>query len=294
MKFDIYKAITERIISQLERGIIPWRKPWSGTPNGPISYATGKPYSLLNQMLLGKAGEYLTYNQIQEAGGRVKKGSKAKMVVFWKTYNKTNDSPEDDSENNGENKKTVMLLRYYNVFHIDDCEGVEAKHKMVLKPNNPIQTAEDIISNYLNREKGLKFETVISNKACYNTALDKVSLPKIEQFNRAEEYYSTVFHELIHSTGHVNRCNREDFKGNIFGDEKYSKEELVAEIGAAALTNIAGIESNSSFKNSAAYINSWIEGLKNDKRLIVTASSKADKAVCYILGTETETKRKTA
>ena len=129
MKFDIYKAITERIISQLERGIIPWRKPWSGTPNGPISYATGKPYSLLNQMLLGKAGEYLTYNQIQEAGGRVKKGSKAKMVVFWKTYNKTNDSPEDDSENNGENKKTVMLLRYYNVFHIDDCEGVEAKHK---------------------------------------------------------------------------------------------------------------------------------------------------------------------
>lgn len=293
MKFDIYKVITERIIEQLESGIVPWQKPWTGTPDGAISYVTGKPYSILNQMLLGKCGEWLTFKQIQETGGKLKKGSKAKMVTFWKAYEK--EWPNDNNENAEKEKTTIFLLRYYNVYHIEDCEGIEPKHKAKTTPHNPIQAAESIINNYCAKNKNLKFHTYVTDKAYYSPLSDMVVIPKIEQFPCVEEYYSTAFHELIHSTGRFDRCNREDDKkNNHFGNEGYSKEELIAEIGAAALMNITGIETAKSFKNSAAYINSWIEVLKNDKRFIVSASSKADKAVKYILGMDIQESRKTA
>ena len=116
---DIYAAVTDRIIEQMEQGIIPWQKPWISNSKA-ISHATGKPYSLLNQLMLGRPGEYLTFKQCQEAGGKVKRGEKASMVVFWKFI-------EQEDEETGE-KKEVPFLRYYNVFHIDQCEGVSAKY----------------------------------------------------------------------------------------------------------------------------------------------------------------------
>ena len=112
---DIYAEITNRIINQLEQGVIPWRKPWVAC-GAAISYATGKSYSLLNQMLLGKAGEYLTFKQVQSAGGRVRKGEKSHMVVFWKFLTVEDEDTKEE--------KQVPLLRYYNVFHIDQCEGI--------------------------------------------------------------------------------------------------------------------------------------------------------------------------
>lgn len=281
---NVYEMITDRIIAELEKGNIPWQKPWTGTAAGAFSRSTGKPYSLLNQILLGKPGEYLTFNQVQEAGGKIRKGEKASIVVFWKMY------PVTETNADGEEvTKTVPVLRYYNVFHIDQCEGVEPKYAApVTTELQPIEYAENIISEYVGRES-LKFENEKGDRAYYSPFYDKVVLPELTQFSQIEEYYSTAFHELTHSTMHPDRCNRqEERKGKnvAFGSEEYSKEELVAEIGAASLVNITGIESAKSFRNSAAYIQSWLRVLKNDNRMIVTAASKAEKAVNYILGME--------
>ena len=134
---DLYQEITNRIIAQMEEGIIPWHKPWiSGKA---ISRTTGKPYSLLNQMLLGRPGEYLTFKQCQDAGGKIKKGEKASIVVFWKWI-------ETEDEETGE-KKEVPFLRYYNVFHIDQCEGITAKNATPIQANiEPDAQAEQIIA----------------------------------------------------------------------------------------------------------------------------------------------------
>ena len=160
MGFDIYAAVTDRIIEELERGIIPWEKPWTGTPDGAVSYATGKPYSVLNQMLLGKAGEYLTFKQIKEAGGNVKKSSKARMVVFWKFLQKTQ---EDDKGNILRDKeglpiyKNIPFLKYYNVFHIEDTD-VEPKHTkdVPMNDNQPVDRAEAVLSGYWKNMKNIQ------------------------------------------------------------------------------------------------------------------------------------------
>ena len=271
---DVYSEITSRIIAEMENGIIPWQKPWVASGSC-ISYATGKPYSLLNQMLLGRPGEYATFKQIQQAGGYVRKGEKAQMVVFWKWI-------EQEDEETGE-KKEIPFLRYYNVFHIDQCEGLKARHTKPL-PNtaNASQTAERIICDYL-EASGVKMEHQEGDRAFYRPSTDSITLPHMSQFSATAEYYSTAFHELTHSTGHAKRLNRLDNTA-YFGSEAYSKEELIAEIGASALVNVAGLETAKSFRNSTAYIQNWLSVLRNDKRFIVSASGKAEKAVSLILG----------
>lgn len=271
---DIYQTITDRMISEMEKGIIPWRKPWMALGKA-ISHTTGKPYSLLNQMLLGREGEYLTFKQVNAEGGYIRKGEKSKFVVFWKFL-------EETDEETGEVKQ-VPFLRYYNVFHIDQCEGISAKFTQELTNTaSPDEKAEGIISDYVARE-GLTLEHLEGNEAYYQPSLDKVVLPLMKQFVEASEYYSTAFHELTHSTGHATRLNRLDNTA-FFGSEDYSKEELVAELGSCALVHHCGLETRSSFRNSTAYIQNWLQVLKNDKRFIVSASGKADKAVAYILG----------
>ena len=273
---DIYAAVTDRIIEQMEQGIIPWQKPWVASSKA-VSYTTGKPYSLLNQLMLGRPGEYLTFKQCQAAGGKVKKGAKAQMVVFWKFI-------EQEDEETSE-KKQVPFLRYYNVFHIDQCEGITAKHttETVLPDGaDTLATAQDIIYDYLSRE-GVKMTHTEGDQAFYRPATDEVVLPIRKQFISTAEYYSTVFHELTHSTGHPSRLNRLT-KPSFFGTEDYSKEELVAEIGASALVNYVGLETTNSLRNNTAYIQNWLTVLKGDKRFIVSASGKAEKAVNLILG----------
>ena len=271
---DIYKEVSDRIIAQLENGVIPWQKPWIACGNA-VSHTTGKPYSLLNQMLLGRPGEYLTFAQCQKEGGKVKKGEKSSMLVFWKFI-------EQEDEDTHE-KKQVPFLRYYNVFHIDQCEGLKAKHQPEL-PNtaNADEAAESIIAAYI-RRSGVRVIHESGDRAYYTPFTDRVVLPCIEQFAETAEYYSTAFHELTHSTGHASRLNRLE-KTAFFGTEAYSKEELVAEIGAATLVNAAGLETSSSFRNSAAYVQNWLKVLNSDKRFIVSAAGKAEKAVALILG----------
>lgn len=275
MAFDIYAAVTERIIQQLEQGLIPWEKPWTGTQGGAISGTTGKPYSLLNQMLLEKAGTYYTYNQIQKQGGRIRKGEKSSMVVFWKQI-----PVKQQNKLTGENEEIfVPMLRYYNVFHISQIEGL--KETTVKPVEQPVSAeAEAIINNYV-QHSGVTISHQKGDEAFYSPSRDSITLPLIEQFSSMAEYYSTAFHELAHSTGHQSRLNRLKATAH-FGNDDYSKEELVAEISAAALLNMTGLETKGTFRNSAAYIQSWLSALKKDNRLIVSASGAATKAVEYI------------
>lgn len=243
-----------------------------------ISHNTGKSYSLLNQLILGKPGEYITFKQCQNEGGRVKRGAKSRYVVFWKPMKIT-----ETDENNVDHEKTVFMLRYYNVFHIDDCEGIKPKYdKPLEKCAKPFEAAQKIMDDYTDRE-GIELVISPSDRAFYRPSEDMISLPEMSQFAQTEEFYSTAFHEMTHSTGHESRLNRL-CKGAGFGSENYSKEELVAEIGAATLVNRVGLESEKSFRNSAAYVQGWLSALKNDKRLIVSAAGKAEKAVELILG----------
>lgn len=288
MAVNVYQIITDRIIDEMSKGIIPWQRPWHGTKDGAVSYETGRPYSFLNQMLLGRPGEWLTFNQVKKLGGKIKKGAKAGMVTFVKTYlKKTKDGV---AENDDPNEEKGFVLRYYNVFHIDDCEGIKSKTEsmtdaLVLKP---IEDADKVAVEYVEREDTLKLEVKKSNSAYYSPATDTVVVPHLEQYDDVEEYYSTLFHELVHSTGVSKRCDRG--LGHMAGkkSEEYSREELVAEIGSAMILNQLGIDNGKAFKNSVGYIQGWLRELQNDNRMIVWAASRAEKAVKYIKGIKEE------
>lgn len=272
-KKSVYEIITDKIIEQLENGVVPWRKPWIN--GGAVNWKTQKPYRGINTFLL-TAGEYATYKQIQEAGGKIKPEEKKKshIVVFWKWL-------EKEDEENGEMIK-IPYLRYYRVYEINtQVEGLKSKRKEQTFNHNPIEKAEEIYKGYIN---GPKY-TFHSGQAVYYPTLDRINCPPLKDFMKAEEYYSTLFHEMVHSTGHKSRLDRKGVttQNVAFGDETYSKEELIAEMGSAMLCGIAGID-NSTIENSASYIQSWLRSLKEDSRLVVQAAAQAQKASDYILG----------
>ena len=282
MQNDIYTMVTNNILEQFNKGIVPWHRPWD-LVCGAISHTTGKPYSLLNQFLLcGKPGEYVTFNQVKAQGGFIKKGERAKFVVFWKAVK----TVEIDEAGN-ENESSFLVPRYYNVWHVDQCEGIRSKYMLdnsgcknfVLTNEN----AENIIKNYFERES-ITLNIEKSDRAYYNYDLDEIHVPLREQYHDTEEFYSTLFHEMVHSTGHASRLSRINSKKKHVGRKDYAKEELVAEIGSAFLISNSGIDSQKVFKNNVAYIQSWAKQLKQDSRLIVSAAGKAEAAVKYILG----------
>ena len=277
-KANVYEMVTARIIAELEKGNIPWEKPWTGTQTGAFNRISKKPYSLINQMLLIHTGEYATFKQWADLGGHVRKGEKSEIVVFWKILEK-----EETDKDTGEKEiRKIPMLRYYNVFHISQVEGVKPLAKP-FEDVKPIEEADKVIADYVKREN-IDFEECASNQAYYSPSFDRVVVPMKQQYKNINEYYSTTFHELTHSTGHKNRLNRlQNGAVAAFGSETYSKEELVAEIGSASLMNLLGIETPKTFRNSAAYIQSWLKDLRNDNKFIVSASSKAEKAVNYII-----------
>ena len=309
-KVNVYEMVTDRIIAELEKGNIPWHKPWIrptcstvwstvkvdvDPPSCAYSRSTGKPYSLLNQMLLGKAGEWATFKQISEAGGQVRKGEKSSLVVFWKFVEskRINAAGEEETER-------IPMLRYYNVFHVEtQAEGISPKARPVTETVSiptgktksefewdAIEAADEVVRQYL-AHSGVTHRDVEGDRAFYRPSTDSIETPTKGQFKAPAEYYSTLFHEITHSTGHHSRLDRFSAAGShAFGSDNYSKEELVAELGAAALVNFLGIESKATFRNSAAYIQSWLSQLKNDSKLIVSASGRAEKAVTYILSGE--------
>ncbi|WP_433947028.1 ArdC family protein [Paenibacillus sp. SN-8-1] len=270
MSEKIYEMVTNRMIQLLEKGIVPWRRPWR--VGAAVNWKSQKPYRGINTMLL-EPGEYATFKQISEAGGTVKKGEKGQFVVFWTWLDK-------EDESSGKPVK-IPFLRYYNVFDINkQCEGLQSKRNDQIYEHDPIEEAEKICANYIDAPRVM----FASGRAFYRPSTDSISVPPLCDYTKPEEYYSTLFHEHVHSTGHVKRLNRQGIAEiAAFGDESYSKEELVAEIGAAMLCGVAGID-NTTLENSAAYVGSWLRKLKDDKRLIIQAAGQAQKAADYILG----------
>lgn len=277
----VYDIVTEQIIKKLEKGVVPWHKPWYSYPA--VNWVSQKPYRGVNQLLLD-GGEYATWNQIKKAGGWVKKGAKSQIITFWKMLK----FKEEKEMTNVETGKTeiveyiekVPMLRYYRVFNIKDCKGLKPKRKVKKFEHDSIDKAEEIVDKYIDRPMIMHN----TSEAYYSPSDDRVSIPHKEQFKDVEKYYSTLFHEFIHSTGHKKRLNRNGVSNvTIFGSKKYSKEELVAEIGSAMLCSMAGIE-QVTIDNSTAYIQSWLKALKNDTKMVVFAASQAQKAVEYIKG----------
>lgn len=274
---SVYEIITEKILQKLEQGTIPWRKPWN--MYRAVNWKTQRPYRGINVLLL-EPGEYATPKQIHEAGGRIKKGARGSIVVFWKWIKKP--TGNIDPETGQEIVEEFPLLRYYRVYEINtQCEGLQKSNSSNNESyNNPIEKAEEIVASYTDKPE-IRFAP---NKAYYHPVLDYISIPELKDFQEPAEYYSTLYHELVHSTGHKKRLNRKSIAElSQFGSAEYSKEELIAEIGAAMLCAIAGLEQRT-LDNSAAYIQGWLKVFNNDKKMVVLAASQAQKAVDYING----------
>lgn len=279
-KVDVYESVTKRVIDMMEQGHIPWCKPWKALEGAfPVSHATGKAYNGINAMLL-PVGEYATFKQIQKENGRVKKGEHGFPVVYW-NFKKL---VETDEETGEERTRTIPFLREYTVFNIEvQAENIAAKYlKAEGVPEakfDPIESAERIISDFADRTGLTLVRDCVCDEAYYQPSRHLVNIPKLEQFDDASKYYSTIFHELGHST--MKALGRPMSGG--FGSKNYAKEELVAEMTAGCILSMLGFETQASFTNSVAYIESWSKALKEDKTLFVTAANRADKAVALIL-----------
>ncbi|MEW6775056.1 MAG: ArdC-like ssDNA-binding domain-containing protein [Bdellovibrionota bacterium] len=279
MSGKVYEIITDRIIEQLEKGVAPWRKPWNAEQGFPRNLVTGKPYRGVNVFLLHAAGfespYFLTFKQARQLGGHVRKGERGLPVIFWNWIEK------ESRERPGE-IETIPFLRYYTVFNVSQCEGVQAPQENRARTHEPIRACEEIAKGYRNGPEVIHGKT----QAAYHPYFDMVFMPSPEAFTTGEEYYGTLFHELTHSTGHESRLARQSFNETAsFGSYSYSKEELVAEMGAAFLCGMAGI-SPAVIRNQAAYLKNWIDALRGDSRLAIQAAAQAQKAADLILGIE--------
>ena len=281
---DVYQIVTDRVMAALEMEEVPWQRPWCIVNGGAYNRVSGKHYSLINQMLLSHSGEYATFKQWTELGGKVRKGEKGEMVVFFKWPDQKEDSQtEDNKEETQEDRSRRPVLRYYKVFHISQVDGVEPLERQIpVYSSDPIAIGEEVFWNYIRRE-GIRVELEPSNEAYYSPSRDLIHLPELRQYKDPAAFYSTAFHEAAHSTGIEARLARAGLKKASFGSEIYSKEELTAEISACVLTNTLQIETDHSVQNSTAYIRGWLKALQNDRRLIVQAAGQAEKAVNYIL-----------
>lgn len=276
----IYQLVTDRIMEQLAQGVVPWRKPWKGGSEMPRNLVSGKAYRGVNVFLLhcwGGSPWWLTYKQAEQLGGQVRKGSKGMPVIFWKM------AESKEQTKDGEPKQ-IPVLRYYTVFNLEQIDGIDAPQEDAepTHPFTPIEAAERIMRSMPNPPP------VVYNRsrAFYRPREDMVHLPERKRFEAPEEFYSTAFHELIHSTGHEKRLNRRSLtETDGFGGHEYSKEELVAEFGAAFLCGHASIEA-ATLANSAAYIGNWLKRLKDNRRWAIQAAGQAQKAADFILGRE--------
>ena len=271
---SVYEIITSRIVEELEKGQVPWRKPWRTLP--PANLVSKKPYRGINVFLLALQGYgsqyWLTFNQARQLGGNVRKGEHGTKIVFWKF-----DTFETETADGETEERKSAFLRYYTVFNLEQTEGLKAL--LALPPASPIESAEEIVKGMPNPPA---FEQDF--RAAYIPSRDTVTMPSRTAFESQAEFYSTIFHELTHSTGHAKRLGREGFDSpQKFGSDSYSREELIAEMGSAMLCGIAGIE-QATIGNSAAYLQAWINRLKVDSRLVISAASAAQKAADYIRG----------
>lgn len=279
MKLTLYESVTLKIVQSLQAGVVPWKKPWHNTASLPVSLTTGKPYRGINSFLLVLAPfadhRWITFRKVKERGGSIKHGERATMVVFWKFW-----EPPSDSE---VQEKRVPVLRYFHVFNVEQCTGLDIPE--LYKPD-PLPEPQRIERAELLVKSMPSSPTIAEggNAAWYRPSDDHVQMPPMRSFESAETYYSTLMHELAHSTGHQSRLNRKEVTGSIrFGSGTYSKEELVAELASAFCCATVGLD-NSLIDNVASYINCWLKVLKSDPKAVVIAAAQAQKAADYIRG----------
>lgn len=283
----VHNIITEQIIKQLEKAIeskasLPWRKPWTIDSSGlPMSLNTGKPYRGINSLMLGfspfTSAYWLTAKQVKARGGSINRGESYSPVIFFNWI--------ESKDGSGDK---FPMLRFYKVWNVEQCEGIDyPKPETVVKTSiERISSADKLVKEYIGKPP-----VKPSSQASYSPSADTVQMPPIETFESSEFYYSTLFHEFVHSTGHENRVNRKTITElNRFGSHEYSKEELIAELGASILCQHCGIDNDDTRGNSLAYIRGWIKALKDDVTLAVKAGQQAQKAVDHILGVKFDNK----
>lgn len=284
MSQKVYEIITDRVIKAIESGApAPWRKPWKGGASGrPVNASTGRAYTGCNLFLLSMAGSgrYLTFNQAKAAGGNVRAGEHGWPVVFYGTAQKKNGNQD------GEGKNEYRFLRYYTVFNVSQCEGLPSDwtHAEPVPVNqiDAVEAADRLVIGYSDRPP---VEHREGAGACYAPASDRIYMPNASQFNGAPEYYSTLFHELAHSTGHQSRLDRDGIRNvNAFNQHQYSFEELVAEFTATYLMGMAGLDNGAAEQNSVAYLSGWLDRLKREPTWLVKAAAQAQKAADYMTG----------
>lgn len=300
----VYDVITNKIVDMLETGVVPWHKPWDAEEGCPKNLVSKYPYRGINPFLLGampfKSPWWLSYKQVKQLGGSIKDEElkESTPVVFFKwpdtrqmkqhETDKENEDEQDDEDYDiikgfqvVKQTRRYPIIRYYRVYNVEQCSGLEKYiPEPISKMNlNPIEECEKV-SSEMRTKPSIRHG---GDKAYYSPALDIIQIPVIESFNAIEDYYSTKFHELTHSTGHKDRLNRKGVADvHAFGDPIYSLEELVAEMGASFLCSMTGIE-NKTIDNSASYLSNWLKKLHSDSKLVVIAGSQAQKACDYIL-----------
>lgn len=285
MSQRIYEAVTNRIVTALEKGVVPWRRPWyeSGPP---VNVESKRPYRGVNLFLLSLApyldNRWLTFRQAKSLGGSVRKGEHASVVTFWKRWEVPSDGA-DRPRNPDVARRSIPLLRTYLVFNVEQCEGLRLPPRAVAEngpPESRIAAAETLV----HRMPDPPLIVEQGERAYYDPVRDRVVIPELRRFCKADDFHATLFHELGHSTGHVSRLNRfSDLDELQFGSASYSREELVAELCSAFCCAMCGID-NSVIDNSASYIGGWLRVLKADSRALVLASAKAQRAADYIGG----------
>lgn len=289
-KRNLYQEVTDRVLNELKNGVIPWAKPWRG--GVAVSHTTGGAYTFLNQMLISFSstasvvgGEYLTFKQVKKEGGNVRKGEKSALIMFYCKDYSTKEKDEDGEEMTVIHEYDRPILKAYHVFEVSQCEGIERRHtaKALAEGGEVLpmsDRAEAAAMAYLDGA-GIPLLQRIGDTAAYSCSEDKIVMPSREQFDSVARYYSTLFHEMTHSTGAEKRLKR-DMSGR-FGSKKYAREELVAEMGAAYLSAILGTADDDSLKASASYIENWSKALTEDNALVVYAASRAQRAAEYIM-----------
>ncbi len=279
---NTFEIITNKIVEAIEKdNVLPWRKPWKryeGVSALPKNLVTRKDYNGVNILLLAMQGYnspyWLTYKQAAKLGGFVRKGEKGTPIVYWSIIEIKGESEKD--------ARKKAFIKYSFVFNVEQCDGIPqpSLKEIKLSEIEKLDRCERLIEGYQDCPKIEEKEP----EAFYSPILDRINMPMKESFKSAEDWYSVLYHEIGHSTGHQSRLNRKGISElNRFGSELYSNEELVAELTASFLCAEAGIE-NKTLNNSVAYLRGWLAALKGDARLIVQASAQAQKATDYILG----------
>jgi antirestriction protein ArdC len=291
MSDTVYRIVTERMIAALQRGSVPWRKPWQTAAGQLRSMSTGQPYRGVNVFLLGMAAAeegysspfWGTYRQINALGGQVRKGEHSTPVVFWKLAQTEHRDPQT-----GEiTLKLLPVLRYYRVFNAVQADHLPERFHPAPGEYSEIAEPQTVLDGYLTG--GPKLVHFAGDRADYHPLTDTIRLPLRSQFHTSEGYYATAFHEAGHSTGHPARLNRPGIAAfDHFGSGKYAREELVAQMSSSILCAETGIEDQEVFENSASYIAGWLSALNDDTKLVIIAAAQAQRACDLINQAERE------